>query len=171
MKTLCILFLALYSLQTFSQSEKNIGEKVGYIKNDSYIITIDTIAYKDFLEKNIISIPEARLSKIEILKSKIEGERNDDFYMLIAYDEKLDLKTAHWLVRDADSLYFFQNRTTDPVDDEIFFGIFYTCYSSDTDCFPRVRYNDKKYLWGSSKVFACNPDSPCKSSSTYLYEE
>ena len=96
MKVLYLTSILLCSF-FFFESQKNNVERIGYIKDSQYIITLDTVQYKGFLER-IITIPGIHLSKTEILKSKTVGERQEDFYMLMVSDESGKTKIAHWLV-------------------------------------------------------------------------
>lgn len=170
MKVLYLTSILLCSF-FFFESQKNNVERIGYIKDSQYIITLDTVQYKGFLER-IITIPGIHLSKTEILKSKTVGERQEDFYMLMVSDESGKTKIAHWLVKEENNFYFFQNKTNKEIDDEVFFNTYYTCHGSETNCSPMVRYfADEGYSWGISAERICSINSNCETTSSYIIFE
>lgn len=168
--SLISIFLLNYSGRE-AHASKHLGRKIGEVKGNTFNVIIDTVEYKGFLERNILSVPEAKLDRIEIIKSTTVGDRRDDFYMLIAYDKSLNLKSTHWLVRDNDAFYFFENKSLEEVPNEIFFGTFFTCYGSESDCYPLVSIYDDEYAWTTSEERVCNPNSPCKGSTAYIFAE
>lgn len=132
------------------------------MKNGKFIFTTDTIALKNSFT-NIIEMTDVKLEKIEILKDKTFGEKQEDFYMVIAYDRHKELKIARWLVKDRDSLFYYKPIKLEEItDEEIFYRSYYVCHGSNDDCFPHVAYIDGQRMWGSSEKLICEPDSPCK---------
>lgn len=149
-------------------SINNKDRKIGYIIDNSYRFSIDTIALKKEWQDILQSVkPETTFDKIEIRKDITLGTSNKEYYMVVAYDYSQNLKSARWLVNKRNTLYFFGN-TNNNVDNEIFYRTYYTLYGSDTDCFPEVHYINKEYLWAGSEKLVCLPDDPCKSSSTFV---
>ena len=149
----------------------NLGQKIATVQGDKFVFVADTITLKRDFER-IINMPEVKLEKIEVLKRKTFGDREEDYYMLIAYDHSMALKTTRWLVNHEGSLYYyhcdFDEETTD---DEIFYVTFFTCYGSKTNCFPMVAHLSDGYMWGGSTDLVCRPDDPCRGIKTVEMEE
>lgn len=168
MEIISYLIISFCSLLAPSEPYKNIGEKIGYIKNGQYTVTLDTISYKAFLENEILDIPGANLKNFEILKSQTVGDYKEEYYMLIAYDNDLNLKSTRWLIKENDNLHFFENKTGRDIPNQIFYNTYYTCYGSESNCFPLVRHFKDGYSWGTSEERACKSSSSCMASSTLI---
>lgn len=172
------LLIALISLLVLSPGERtiqpdkeNLGQKIAEIKGDRFVFVADTVALKKHFER-IINMPEVKLQKIEVLKRKTFGDREEDYYMLVAYDHSMELKTTRWLVNHEGGLYYYHCDFNKEVsDDEIFYVTFFTCYGSKTDCFPMVAHLSDGYIWGGSTELACRLDDPCKGIKTIEMEE
>ena len=168
------ILIALLSLAALQPGEgakpidnDNLGQKVAQIQGDKIIFVADTTMLKDHFE-SVIEMPEVELKKIEILKRHTFGDKKEDYHMLIAYDQNLKLKVAHWLVENEGGLYFFENKTDAEIPNEYFFGTYFVCYASDESCFPLVKYYDDTYSWGTIEEQVCPVDSKCKGRKVYV---
>lgn len=147
----------------------NKGKKVAHIHNQKYQFAIDTAKYRVNLGKMVNFIENVSYDSITIEKGIVVGDSNQTYYALIGYDSEYHLKTARWLIEDKDTLYLHRN-TGKNVNNEIFYRTFFSVYGSDTDCYPSVLKIDDVYYWTSndSGKLYCDPNSPCKTTSTFL---
>ncbi|MCW4469987.1 hypothetical protein OGH69_13495 [Flavobacterium sp. MFBS3-15] len=153
---------------TLTQLEQ--GHKIGFVKNKENIISIDSIKFKEQWEK-ILPLPDVKLDKIEIRRGFTKGEREEEFYMLMAYDYESKLKTARWLIKKDGSFYFYKSPVDESNLNHPFFRTYFTCYGDSGDCNPHVFIIDNRYYWTSTEKFYCDPNSPCKSSSIFFPDE
>ena len=175
--TISNLLIALLSLAlqpgegTKPIDRDNLGQKIATVQGDKFVFVADTIALKKHFER-IINMPEVKLEKIEVLKRKTFGDREEDYYMVVAYDHSMALKTTRWLVNHEGSLYYYHCDFNQEVsDDEMFYVTFFTCYGSKTDCFPMVAHLPDGYFWSGNTELVCNPDDPCKGIKAVEMEE
>jgi hypothetical protein len=159
-----LFLLSLFTVMVFSSSNPDgkLGRKIAFEKNKDYIFITDTIALKAGFE-DLIAMPNIKLDKIEVLKDKTIGDRQEDYYMVVAYDFSESLTVARWLVKKDNGLYYYKNNTGEETDDTVFFRTYYACYGSKTNCFPKVAHLNDGYTWGgNSTKLVCDPDDPCK---------
>ena len=164
-----IAFICHNSSQKTKTIDEEKGKKIAYIQNNEYHFTIDTTRYKKYLKEVTNFTENINYEKVSITKNKVLGNSEKEYYVLMAYDKKHFLKTARWLIRDKDSLYLFKN-TEKNVENEIFYRTYFSVYGSDTNCYPNVVCIEGKHQWTGDTTGKpyCDPDSPCKSTSTFI---
>lgn len=171
MKLFSLIALLSLALQSSKADAQIVGEKIGYVKGQDFIFAADTVKLKQSLEK-IINMERVKLDKIEIKKDITIGDRKEDYYMLIAYDYSKDLKIARWLVNREGALFYYNaDLEGDITDNDIFYSTYFTCYGTNTDCFPMVAHLPDGYSWGGSTDFTCKTDSACTGIKTVIIED
>lgn len=169
-QTFLLLLFMIFSGIVFGQ-KSNLAEKIGYIENNHYIITVDTLKLKEYWEQ-ITGVADTELTNMEIRKTLTLGDREEDFYMLIAYDKSKKLKMSRYLFKQDNDLYFYTvDLSKDVSDNEMFFCYYYLCYGADDDCFPHVGILENQYFWSNSHLLVCELDSPCKGGITFVPNE
>ena len=170
---IAITLIAFISFQSCMQIEEtqNPGKKIGTIKNGQYVITVDTVALKSYWERTILKKPEIKLSKIEIVKGKVVGKKNEDYYMLTGYVENKNARTARWLVKNGNDFYFHK-MLDKTFENEEFYSTYY--FAECTDSLPTVPMAlnlGNGYEWSISENPATSSNSSCKVRKSLRYEE
>lgn len=156
MKKLLTLFLFLTTLLVSGQNGR---QKIAHLENGVYVFNADTTAIKNEWAKRT-ETTGVHYQKIEILRRKTFEEKQEDFYMLIAYDKTKDLKTCRYLIRINDNFYF-RSYAKDVSSNDIFFNTVFTCKGKDEVCFPEVLFMNNEYSWGGRQRMECSNDDTC----------
>jgi len=170
MKKIIPFIILLSSLFSVTIQAQLTGRKIAHIDGNHFVFEADTLELKQSLEK-IINMKAVKLDRIEIRKDVTFGDRQEDYYMLIAFDYSKSLKTVRWLANRDGSLYFTALEESDMTDDDIFYATYFTCYGTDSDCFPMVAHLSDGYGWSSSTELTCKPDSKCLGVKTVSFGE
>lgn len=169
---IAIILIAFISLQSYTKIEEttNPGKKIGTIKNGQYIITVDTLALKEYFIE-VIEEPEIKLEKVQITKGKVVSKKKEDFYMLTAYVKGKNARVAHWLVKEKNDLYF--HKMSDKTEDnEAFYCTYYFVNCTDnSSTTPMVLDFGDGYGWSTSENPICSPNSPCTGSKSLRLDE
>lgn len=166
MKPILFYVLALISFTAFSQSK---GQKIAYLDNGSYVFTADTTGIKKGWEK-LSPLKNTSLSNIQIQQGTTFNERQETFYMLIAYDNKANLKMSRYIIRDKNDFYFAAMDDTFS-DGSLFYVTVFECHGSKDNCSPRVAIIDGEYVWTPNEILQCHANDPCKASTSVTFLE
>lgn len=139
-------FFILSSAQAKSdfKKPKNDSKKLfAKIIDDSYVISVDTIALKKKITESIFS-SESKIffDKIEVKKQFTIGEEKKVFYYVLLTDFSANARTCRWLTKVNDDLYF----NDDFESGDSFEQMYLTCIGTE-NCATNVYVLDSKKFW------------------------
>lgn len=177
MKKVVLILLLLTSI-LFGSCQKIEGDTkvavnendIAYLENGDYKFLIDTTTFKVKLEK-IINLPKISLDKIEIRRDTTFGLKREAYYMLMAYDKSMHLKSAHYLIKKGNKLCFYNSKSVVDEKNDLFYQTYFTCYGATTNCYPIVGDLDGGLAWRGSEDAVCRKDDPCKGLKTLIIED
>lgn len=149
-----ILALLIITFSCYSQ------EKIAVITDKGYEFAIDTLSYKQNLEKQLDQDKPITFNKVEVVKQKtLVSER--DFYYLLLTDAGKNIKVAKWLNKVGNNLISNDELT----EGDLFEQTFLLCVGTG-DCDPQAMENESGRHWGCTTELICpveeDPNPPCK---------
>lgn len=157
---LCFLFVSCIS---FAQPRQD--KAFARIEEKRIVILEDVNAYKGWVKANLFPDRDIVLDKVEVVRQKIIGGNDEFFYYVVAISSANHLKSAHWLERKGEELFFL----SEAGEQDSHKIIFMNCEGRE-DCQPNVVYFDGKPFWSCSETLACSPEimARCKSSKSLV---
>lgn len=155
---LIAIFISIASCKSNKKaiaSNDNKKKLVAYLNNSKFIYSIDTLKFKSEISSTIFSPDSAiEFDKIEIIKQYSIGEEIIPFYYILLTDFDKKVKTARWLSKENDSLYFNNDLNKEK---ENFDLIYLTC-AGENNCNPQLFIFDNKRSWACSDNPMCLRD-------------
>lgn len=151
-----ILTLLLITFSCYSQ------EKIAVITDNGYEFAIDTLSYKQNLEKQLSTFVSGKtitFNRIEVVKQKALLTKIDFYYLLLT-DAKNNSKVAKWLNKEGNNLISNDEIT----EGDLFEQTFLLCAGTG-DCSPQVMEDEEGRFWMCSTEIMCpveeDPNPPC----------
>lgn len=133
----------------------NKRKLVAHLNDSKFMYSIDTIKFKSEISSTIFS-PDSHIEfdKIEIIKQFSMGEEIIPFYYILLTDFDKKVKTARWLSKVNDSLYFCNDLDKEKGN----FDLIYLTCSGENNCNPQLFIFDNKRSWACSDNPMCLRD-------------
>ena len=164
------VFISGYKTIPYKTDNSHPGKKIGTIKNDQYIITVDTLKLKEYFIE-VIDEPEIKLEKVQIIKGIVVSKKKEDFYMLTAYVKGKNARVTRWLVKEGNDLYFHKMSDEIEENEAFYCTYFFVNCTDNSPTAPMVLDFGDGYGWSTSENPVCGPDSPCTGSKSLRLDE
>lgn len=140
----CFFILSCAQAKSDFKKQNNDSKKLfARIINESYVLEIDTIVFKNKIAENIFQ-KESKIffDKIEVMKQFTIGEEKKVFYYVLLTDFSTNTRTCRWLNRVENDLYL----NDDFESGDSFEQMYLTCIGTE-NCATNVYVLDSKRFW------------------------
>jgi len=146
-----LIISTLFICLGFYANAQNSSTTIGRVKGDSFEFVIDTVAYKNYVSRQLLdSGYDFIFDKIEIKTQLTLGSQREFFYLLLISKDK-KIKVARWIIKQGNNFI-----TNDELgEDDVFEQLYLTCVGSGS-CSPQVFEDNNIRMWGCSDVVGCS---------------